>query len=95
MSDLQTIVDVLVNMTLDEMRDTLLVENCHGNRYNACNCPVAVYIEKYFGKPVLVGYDRVCTASNYYVNWQEAYLPTNVINFIVDFDLGVYPELVK
>lgn len=93
MPDLQEIVDVLDSKTIYEIRDLLLAENCHGNRFSACDCPIATYIEKHFEKPVLVGGESVCTAPT--VDWQEAYLPENVMFFIFDFDLGVYPELVK
>jgi hypothetical protein len=81
---------------LDQMEDIpgfLLQNDYRGFKGNTCYCPVAVYLKTYLP-------DEYLTVGAFFARWgpgdeDMVVVPRRVSAFIADFDLGLYPALIK
>lgn len=73
--------------TAAHVAEKLKYLRCKGHRDIANLCPVARYLSK-------GGFENICVANCHcYVEGRPYWLPGAVSSFILNFDLGYYPEL--
>lgn len=68
-------------------------ESCKGLRYYSGACPLANYLSKKTGKPIIVGANYAVDAFD--LRDVKMFLPNHLSDFVYDFDMGAYPELVE
>ena len=76
--------------TTDEIAANLRANNCKGDHGRPTSCPVSQAITKRFSRPAYVTGVSCWFRDDTPGFW---YLPNVVSDFIVKFDMGMYPEL--
>lgn len=76
-----------------QIADYLIQEGCAGRRNNSWSCPVATYITRTTGVHVMVGGQMWADAKGGSRVRSRGAIPSDVGDFVHQFDRGGFPEL--
>jgi hypothetical protein len=87
------LVDKLNGKGVEGIRDFFVANGIKGMRMRACKCPVANYLRNETGVSIVSVGTRFIHAPDVVGIPVDILTPTNVGNFIFQFDQGAFPEL--